>query len=53
MSHTHTLYTLRDAHTQTPVHTHDYMKQFLLNTNYLKRAIGRNTCLVEVQFFSR
>ena len=48
MSHTHTNthYTLRDAETQTLVHTHDYMKQFLLNRNYLKRTIEHNTCLV-------
>ena len=53
MSHTHTHthththnYTLSDAETQTLVHTHDYMKQFLLNRNYLKRTIEHNTCLV-------
>ena len=52
-THTHTPDTFRDTDTQTPVHTHDYMKQFLLNRNYLKRTIERNTCLVEVKFFSR
>lgn len=53
MLHMHTHDTLRDADTQTPVRTHDYMKQFLLNRNYLKRTIKHNTCLVEVKIFSR